>query len=106
MEQLELYRYLKDIPFGEAKAISKAELKRKWGMDERKVRHIISQIREEFVICAYSSGSGYFRPETRAEIEHYVNEMKNRARNTFAAIKTAEDAIKRFDQGPQLLLEF
>ena len=88
-----------DIPVGRDFAISRAALARKWGVSDRKARHMIAQLRaddngDDLVIVSHSSGSGYFRTNNPAEIEHFVREMTKRARNTFAPLKKARRVLK------------
>lgn len=90
---------INDIPIGRQHAITRAALARKWGLNDRKTRRVISELRKEdngdgYIIVAYSSGRGYYRTNDLDEIDHFIREMTNRARNTFAPLKKARRVLK------------
>ena len=100
-----------DIPIGEENAITRAELARKWGVNDRMARHMIAQLRAEdngddYIIVAFSSGKGYFRTRDREQIKHFRNEMSKRARNTFAPLKKANRILRTVEgqiEGAEIL---
>lgn len=88
-----------DIPVGKEHAITRAALARKWGMSDRVARSMIAKLRaqdngDEYVIVAYSSGKGYYRTNDPQDIDHFIKEMTNRARNTFAPLKKARRVLR------------
>lgn len=88
-----------DIPIGKENAITRAALARKWGVSDRKARSMISKLRAQdngdgHVIVAFSSGKGYYRTNDPQDIEHFIKEMTNRARNTFAPLKKARRVLR------------
>lgn len=87
-----------DIPIGKDNAITRAELAQKWGVSDRKARRMIAELRyedngDDYVIVAYSSGSGYYRTNDEGEIDHFVKEMSKRARKTFLPLKKARRVL-------------
>jgi hypothetical protein len=89
-----------DIPIGKDSAISRKQLSKLWGVNDRTAREIIAKMRADgeggdgYVIVSFSSGDGgYYRTNDRDEILHFVNEMTNRARSTFLSIRRARRAL-------------
>ena len=90
---------IRDIPIGEENAITRKRLAQIWGCSDRMARRYISELRaedngDEFVIVSHSSGKGYYRTADKAKIQHFVNEMSKRARNTFKPLKKARRLLK------------
>ena len=93
MEAMELYSL---IPYGKKNAITRAELMTKTGMQDRQIRDIISYIRiNSHAICSTSKGAGYYRPANRQELQEFIDETENRAKSTFAILKTAKAELRR-----------
>lgn len=91
---------VEDIPLGPENAITRAELAEKWGCTDRQARQIIAKLRtrdngDNYVIVSHSSGHGYYRTDDLEAIEHFVNEMSKRARNTFLPLRKARRVLKR-----------
>lgn len=89
-----------DIPIGAENAITRAELARKWGVDDRTARERIAELRaqdngDEYVIVSHSRGSvrGYYRTNDPEVIKRYVNEVHSRARNTFLPLRKARRVL-------------
>lgn len=83
-----------DIPIGKHNAVTRAQLCKKWGVDDRTVRLRIAALRAEdngddYIIVSHSRGgvSGYWRTDQADEIQHFFNETKKRAINTFKPLK-------------------
>lgn len=90
---------IRDIPIGEENAITRKQLAQIWRCSDRMARRYISELRaedngDEFVIVSHSSGKGYYRTADQAKIQHFVNEMSKRARNTFRPLKKARRLLK------------
>ena len=85
-----------DIPIGAENAITRAELARKWGVNDRLARRRIAELRaadngDAYVIVSHSRGGvrGYYRTNDPEVIKRYVNEVHSRARNTFLPLRKA-----------------
>lgn len=90
----------KDIPIGAENAISRAELARKWGVNDRTARERIAALRADdngdgYVIVSHSRGGvhGYYRTNDTETIRRYVNEVHSRARNTFLPLRKARRVL-------------
>lgn len=89
-----------DIPIGAENAITRAELARKWGVNDRLARRRIAELRAQdngdaYVIVSHSRGSvrGYYRTNNPEVIKRYVNEVHSRARNTFLPLRKARRVL-------------
>ena len=85
-----------DIPIGADNAITRAELARKWGVNDRTARERIAVLRAEdngdgYVIVSHSRGGvhGYYRTNDTETIRRYANEVRSRAVNTFLPMRKA-----------------
>ena len=85
-------RIIDFIPIGHENAISRKELCRLTGLNDRKIREEIAKARESACICNMSDGAGYYIPEQLAEITDYINQESARARSIFKALKGARIA--------------
>lgn len=67
------------IPCGKENSISRAELVKRTGLDDRTVREEISRLRSkgEFILSS-SSHSGYWLSDDSKEIEQYFKECDSR----------------------------
>lgn len=83
------------IPFGKENAISRKELTRITGLDDRTVRELISEARTEVVILSAYDGTGYFRPTEaeKKEAEIWLNKEKHRAISTIRSLRAAKRFI-------------
>ena len=86
------------IPVGHDNAISRKELCRLTGLNDRKIREEIAKARESACICNMSDGAGYYIPEQLAEITDYINQESARARSIFKALKGARIAKNMMQQ--------
>ena len=89
-----------DIPIGAENAITRAELARKWGVNDRLARRRIAELRaqdngDSYVIVSHSRGGarGYYRTNDPVVIKRYVNEVHSRARNTFLPLRKARRVL-------------
>ena len=90
----ELSSYYESIPIGRENAISKYDLMKRWNMNERQVRRLITKLRckdngDDMVIVSTSKHSGYYRTNDRHEIKQFKLEMSNRAKHTFRPLRKA-----------------
>ena len=88
-----------DIPIGREKAITREQLRLRWGCSDRIMRRAIADMRAEdngdgYIIVSYSSGKGYYRTSDPDEIRHFIAEQSRRARNTFLPIKKARRVLR------------
>ena len=94
---------LEDIPIGSENAISRKELSALWNVNDRMVRRIVADMRTiedgtDYVIVSVSRDSGYYRTKNICEINHFLNEMRKRIRNTYKAIRAAQRIKYRLEQ--------
>ena len=89
-----------DIPIGAENAITRAELARKWGVNDREARRRIAALRADdngdgYVIVYHSrcGARGYYRTNDPDTIKRYVNEVHSRARNTFLPLRKARRVL-------------
>ena len=92
---------------GRKQAISKLELidelsKLGFQADDRKVRATIHELRQQGIPILSSSGhKGYWYPQSRDEIDHFLNsELRPRAKDLFTSISALEKAAS-LDFGPR-----
>lgn len=94
-----------DIPIGSENAISRAELAKLWGVDDRRARERIATMRAKdsnddmFIVSHSRNGvKGYYRTNNADEIRHFVNEGRKRLRNTATPIINARKVLKRIEK--------
>ena len=96
-----------DIPIGKENAISRVNLAKKWNCSDRTARERIASLRckadDRYVIVSHSTGgtSGYYRTDDPVEIQHFLNEMESRARNTFRPLRHARRVLAALKQEQQ-----
>lgn len=95
---------LLETAVGAENAISKEEICRKTRLNERTVREVIAELREEgYLIISTSKSKGYYFPNSKKEAEHFVNEMEKRGRKCFAAVSFARQWIRQNEDQMTLL---
>lgn len=83
------------LPVGRENAVSTAELVRMVGCSSpRELQQCIAGERAAGAIICSGSGKGYWRPKNRQEIIDFINVMSARARNTYAATRSAKRALR------------
>jgi len=82
---------------GELQAVHMAELAQRVGVDERKLRQLIYDARENGVTIL-SSAAGYFLPGDDLEVQQFENWMKKRAHSAFMAINSVRGKGKSAKQ--------
>lgn len=89
-----------DIPIGAENAITRAELARKWCVNDREARRRIAALRADdngdgYVIVSHSCGGvhGYYRTNDTETIRRYANEVNSRAVNTFLPLRKARRVL-------------
>lgn len=95
-------KYDQDIPIGIENAISRADLAKMWGVDQRVARAIVHELRtvdngDPYVIVSSSNGrSGYYRTDDPYLIHRFIRETRSRAANTYASLKKARRVLEDF----------
>lgn len=96
---------INDIPVGSENAISRSELAKLWGVDDRTARERIAVFRtrladdDMFIVSHSNNGvKGYYRTQNAEEIRHYVNEGRKRLKNTAAPIINAQKVLERIEK--------
>lgn len=71
---------LNNLSYGKENAISKRELMKLTGLDERSVRFNIATLRKEknILICSNSQSKGYYFPKNAQEAFEFANETNRR----------------------------
>ena len=94
-----------DIPIGAENAITRAELARKWGVNDREARRRIAALRADdngdgYVIVSHSRGGvhGYYRTNDTETIRRDVNEVHSRALNTFLPLRKARRVLMQSER--------
>lgn len=83
------------LPVGKENAISTADLVKLSGCSSsRELQQHIAYERNHGAIICSGSGNGYWKPKDRQEIVEFCRTMDARARNTFAATRSAKQALK------------
>lgn len=89
------------LPHGAENAITAEQISKTLGISSvRYVRRLVSNERQSGrnILSTNASGGGYFLPDSgekgRAEMVHYVNTIRAKARKTLAAATPAIEALK------------
>lgn len=80
------------LPTGAAHAISRRELAVLTGLSDRQLRCRIAQECKAgaLILSTTEGGGGYYRAASADELRRYVRSMRNRSKETLAAIRAAE----------------
>lgn len=83
------------IPLGMKNAITREELRKLTGLNDRQIREMISQKRREIPIISLDN-KGYFIPtkEEKPLVEKWVNQEKHRAKSIFWSMAGAKKFIE------------
>lgn len=90
------------IPYGEKNAVSMRQLSILTGWKLREVRAAVFQARcDGELICSSCAryASGYFRPETAADVERYKRMQESRIRSAARAVRSARRYLKQAKEG-------
>ena len=93
---MNLEKLMRDmIRTGEGNAVPSAALESLTGLNSREVRqHIEAMRRSGAVIC--SSASGYYYPESRAELLRYIAKERRRAGSIQRTLVSAETMLNEW----------
>lgn len=81
MRTAEMVNIIDYIPFGKENAISRNELVRLTGLEDRAVRKLINKLRADGeIILSSSHRAGYWRSDNPVEIEQYLRECDSRCK--------------------------
>jgi len=80
------------LPAGKENAISSQDLCTYLGFNNvRELQHEIARERKAgaIILSTCQDGGGYFLPENDQEVRQFIRTLENRAKNTYAALKSA-----------------
>lgn len=87
-----------EIPIGKSNAVKYADLCAKWGMKRREVRRVLHNFSLEDdgsdYVLIRSSGGGFYRTDSVAEIRAYRREIYNKGRAIFACLKKCDRVLR------------
>ena len=84
------------IPVGSENSISRAELCRITGIDDRTVRDLIARARETTCICnGQSERGGYYLPETIDEANRFYAQERKRALSILKRLRGTKEFIRQ-----------
>lgn len=86
------------LPEGKENAINSEDLARLIGCKSvRELQHHIAYERNHGAVICSGFGKGYWKPKNREEIVEFCRTMDARARNTFAATRSAKRALRMLE---------
>ena len=91
------------IPYGADNAITRDELLKVAayfveGITDRGMRRLLEVSKQNGnIIINMQDGRGYFRPETREEIEMYIRQEERRAKTIHFNLKAAKKALRKME---------
>jgi hypothetical protein len=91
------------IPYGAENAIARHELLKiaqyfLGDISDREMRRILETSRQNGnIIINFQNGKGYFRPETREEVEQYIRQEEARAKKIQFNLKSARKALRKME---------
>ena len=89
---------LEVLPEGKENAISAEMLCKLTGIaDKRMLQKVIAKEREEGALILSHHSGGYYTSHNRAEVAEFAHTLENRARNTFAALKSARRYLRNYE---------
>ncbi len=83
---------------GKENAISARDLCTYLGLNSvRELQHVICRERQAgaVILSTCQDGGGYFLPETDQEVRQFIRTLENRAKNTFAALRSARGFLRQ-----------
>lgn len=82
------------IPVGAGNAISKAQLRKLTGFNDRTIRHLVHRARKEgHQILSNMDPGGYYLPEHSQETINFIHSMRRRAEETLAVADAVERSL-------------
>ena len=86
------------LQMGKENAISALDLCTYLGFDStRELQKEIARERNEgaVILSTCQDGGGYFLPENGQEVKQFIRTLENRAKNTFAALRSARGFLRQ-----------
>lgn len=90
-------RVLKSIPLGKDNAVTREELCNELKMSDRKVREIISELRQTELIMYDSGRAGYWKPTNREEVKAFLSQNIKRIKSLHRSCKLARQYLKNHE---------
>lgn len=92
-------KILKALKQGRENAITRKQLVKLTGYNDRAVRNIIADLRAEGVpVVSNTKTGGYYLPTTLEEANEYYNSMRSRAIKTFLSARATKQWIREHGQ--------
>ena len=91
------------VPYGADNAISRHDLlnvvRSAFGeVSDREMRRMLEYSRQNGnIIINFQNGKGYFRPDSKEEIEKYIRQEEARAKTIHFNLKSAKRALRRLE---------
>ena len=91
------------VPYGAENAISRHDLlnvvRSAFGeVSDREMRRMLEYSRQNGnIIINFQNGKGYFRPDSKEEIEKYIRQEEARAKTIHFNLKSAKRALRRLE---------
>lgn len=91
------------VPYGADNAISRYDLlnvvRSAFGeVSDREMRRMLEYSRQNGnIIINFQNGKGYFRPDSKEEIEKYIRQEEARAKTIHFNLKSAKKALRRLE---------
>lgn len=73
--------------------VSSRELQGLTGLNDRTVRKLIEQMREDG-LCILSDAKGYYFPETEEELEKFIRKTEKTAKSLFRSLESAKRVLR------------
>lgn len=88
------------LPVGAENAVGRRQLSAMTGLPDRQLRYKISQERKAgaLILSTTEGSGGYYRAASADELRRYVRSMRNRSKETLAAVRAAEKFLMMEDQ--------
>lgn len=83
------------LPCGAANAVSRSDLLRLTGLNDRALRAEIERERlaGSIILSSTDGSGGYYLPGSRAELERYIAAQRHRAAAISASLQSAENVL-------------
>jgi len=86
---------IKLIPFGKENRVSKEQLIRWTGMEEKEFNVALRKLRESYIVLSDSKLGGYWRPSTEKEIQDFIKDCNKRIYENSRATLIAYKELKK-----------
>lgn len=88
------------IPYGKENAVTREELVRRTGLDDRVIRKAISHARRNDPILNLQNGAGYYRPTMQdiVELKRFVAQEEHRSSEIVSGVLSAKRMLRRLSE--------